>query len=204
MTDRPDMPPNDPNDRDGSSSTAADDRVAAAEHRAAAAEHRAHVAEDGGVGDDRDRREVVDRKPTYGLGSLLALAAAAAIALSTFLNWAKPEFGSDNKGFEVPLKFLWDPDAGSGQPSLLWVLLGAAIAVAVGTFIPRLRVLAIIGGVVALATAVLFFISATRVESDSIDGALDLVDIGMWLAAAGGLVAIIGSLIIPRRPTDLR
>ncbi len=163
--------------------------------------------------DDDDDRDVMtvdagDRKPSYGLGSLLALLAALAIAVSTFLNWAKenvvgPEAYS---GSDLSTKFLWDIDTRFDDPSLLFVLLPAAILVLIGTFVPRLRWVAILGGAVAIAAAVLFFVSVGRVLSDenSPDGALDFIDIGVWVAAAGGLLAIIGSLIIPRRPAELR
>jgi hypothetical protein len=178
-----------------------DDRVAAAEDRAIAAEHRAQVAEhrhdDGG---DRDR--VVKSKPTYGVGSLLALLGALAIALGAFLNWVRSsgDFSTANAN-DVSIQFLWDPVPADSQPSLLFLVLGAAILVVVGTFIPAARVLAIIGGVVALVTAVLFFISVTRLISDFDldDGAFDVVGLGWWLTGIGGIVAIVGSLLIPRR-----
>ena len=50
-------------------------------------------------------------------------------------------------------------------------------------------------------TAVLFFISMTRLISDFDldDGAFDVVGLGWWLAGIGGIVAIVGSLLIPRR-----
>ena len=84
---------------------------------------------------------------------------------------------------------------------MLFLLLGAAILVVVGTFIHRAAVLAIIGGAIALATAVLFFISMSRLISDfDLDeGAFEVVGLGWWLAGIGGLVAILGSVLIPRR-----
>ena len=165
--------------------------------------------------DDDDDRDVMtvdagDRKPSYGLGSLLALLSALAIAVSTFLNWTKEGFLDPTNdafsGSDLSVKFLWDTDSPLADPSLLFVLLPAAILVLIGTFVPRQRWVAILGGAVAIAAAVLFFVSVGRVLSDenSPDGALDFIDIGVWVAAAGGLLAIIGSLIIPRRPAELR
>lgn len=213
MTDRPDPRPNDPidpNDRDRFS-TASDDRVAAAEDRAATAEHRAHVAEGGDVGgdrerrddiDDRDRRDIVTSRPTYWFGSLLALLSTLAIAISAFLAWVRAgDLGNVANANDVPIQFLWDPIPAGEQPSLLYLLLGAAILVLLGTFIPRLRVLAIVGGAVAVATAVLFFISMSRLISDNdVDaGAFELIGIGWWFAGIGGLVAILGAVLVPRR-----
>ncbi len=193
MTDHRDERPMDPPGRD--------DRVAAAEDRAIAAEHRAEASERRLDDDDRGRH-VVSSKPTYGFGSLLALLAALAIALGAFLNWVRStgDFNTANSN-EVSIQFLWDPIPAGDQPSLLFLLLGAAILVVVGTFIPRARVLAIIGGAIALATAVLFFISMSRLISDfDLDeGAFEVVGLGWWLAGIGGLVAILGSVLIPRR-----
>ncbi|MDQ3391502.1 MAG: hypothetical protein M3508_09235 [Actinomycetota bacterium] len=162
--------------------------------------------------DDDDDRDVMtvdagDRKPSYGLGSLLALLAALAIAVSTFLNWAKenvvgPEAYS---GLDLSTKFLWDIDTRFDDPSLLFVLLPAAILVLIGSFVPRLRWMAILGGAATIAAAVIFIIQVGQaLPENSPDGALDFIDIGVWVAAAGGLLAIIGSLIIPRRPAELR
>jgi len=180
-----------------------DDRVAAAEDRAAAAEHRADVAERRiDDGDLHDRREVIGTKPTYGFGSLLALLAALAIAVSAFLAWAGDDaFDETASANDFPIQFLWDPVPAQEQPSLLFLLLPAAVLVLLGTFIPRLRVLSVVGGAVALATAVLFFITVSRLISDeNLDtGAFEAVGAGWWFAAIGGLVAVLGSLLIPRR-----
>jgi hypothetical protein len=199
MTDPRDERPLDP-------SPATDDRVAAAEHRAAAAEHRAEAAERRIDDDGDDRSTVVREKPTYGLGSLLALLGGLAIALSTILVWGKEGLFQDGetKGSSTSIQFLWDiSPADTEQPAVLFVLLPAAILVLIGAFIPRLRVLALIGGIVALVVAVLFVISVGRATSSSdltIDeGTFELIGIGVWLAGIGGIVAIIGALMIPRR-----
>ncbi|MDQ3738911.1 MAG: hypothetical protein M3337_07060 [Actinomycetota bacterium] len=165
-----------------------------------------------GYDDDRDVRVVddSDRKPSYGLGSLLALLGALAIAVSAFLNWTKEGFldpaNEAFSGADLSMKFVWDIGAPLDDPSLLFVLLPVAILVLLGTFIPRLRWMAILGGALAIAAAVIFTIQVGRALSDanSSDGAFDFIDIGVWVAAAGGLLAIIGSLIIPRRPAELR
>lgn len=182
--------------------SAADDRIAAAENRAMAAEHRAEAAErrydDGDVG----RQQVVASRPTYGVGSLLALLGALAIALGAFLNWVRSSgsFTTAN-GNDVSIQFLWDPIPADSQPSLLFLVLAAAVLVVVGTFIPVVRVLGIIGGVLALVTAVLFFISLTRLISDFDldDGAFEVVGLGWWFTGIGGILAIVGSVLIPRR-----
>lgn len=149
--------------------------------------------------DDRDVMTVDagNRKPSYGLGSLLALLAALGIAVSVFFDWVQ-----GGTGVDAPVQFLWDFDTTASDPSLLFVLLPAAALVLIGTFIPRLRWVAILGGAVALATAILFFISVARAFDT--DSALENIKAGVWIAAASGLLAIIGSLIIPRRPAELR
>jgi hypothetical protein len=182
--------------------------LAAAEHRAAAAEHRAEAAErrlDDGDTYDAGRSTVVREKPTYGLGSLLALLGGLAIALSTFLLWGKEEVfdGDELAGTKVSFQLLWDtvPTRFDEQPTLLFLLLPAAILAVVGAFIPRLRVLAIIGGALAVAAAVLFLINVGRISSEfDLDvGAFSGIGLGVWFAAIGGIVAIIGALMIPRR-----
>lgn len=207
MTDRREQGTFESTERPG---TPGDDRVVDAERRAAAAEQRADMTErrydDGRRTDDLDRRDVV-RKPTYGFGSLVALLAALAIALSTFLAWNGDDaFDESSSGSDFSIQFLWDTTPASDQPSLLFILLPAALLVLLGTFIPRARILAIIGGAVALATAVLFFVSVSRVISDSdFDGsAFEVMGIGWWLAGIGGLVAIIGALMVPRRDVAVR
>ena len=198
MTDPRDERPLDP-------PSATDDRVAAAEHRAAAAEHRAEAAERRIDDDGDDRSTVVREKPTYGLGSLLALLGGLAIALSTFLLWGKEEVfdGDELAGSKVSFQLLWDtvPTRFDEQPTLLFLLLPAAIHAIVGAFIPRLRVLAIIGGALAVAAAVLFLINVGRISSEfDLDvGAFSGIGIGVWFAGIGGIVAIIGALMIPRR-----
>ncbi|CAN5568847.1 hypothetical protein BH18ACT3_BH18ACT3_27610 [soil metagenome] len=161
--------------------------------------------------DDRDVMTVDagDRKPSYGLGSLLALLSALAIAVSTFLNWTKEGFLDPTNdafsGSDLSVKFLWDTDSPLADPSLLFVLLPAAILVLIGSFVPRLRWMAILGGAATIAAAVIFIIQVGQaLPENSPDGVLDFIDIGVWVAAAGGLLAIIGSLIIPRRPAELR
>ena len=187
--------------------SAMDDRVAAAEHRAAAAEHRAAAAERrfDDDDDDHERTDVVRPKPTYGLGSLLALLGGLAIALSTFLLWGKEEVfdGDDLAGTKVSFQLLWDtvPTRFDQQPTLLFLLLPAAILVLLGAFIPRLRVLAFIGGALAVAGAVLFLINVGRISSefDLGVGAFEGIGLGVWFAGIGGIVSIIGALLIPRR-----
>lgn len=182
-----------------------DDRLAAAQDRAAAAENRAEAAERRYDDPDAGRTTTVKRKPTYGLGSLLSLLAAFAIALSAFLPWLDDVlFGVSLAGSEATIQLLWDtsPTAVDEQPSVLFALLAAVVLILLGTFIPRLRVLSIVGGAVALAAAVLFFITVNRAISndDAIDsGAFEALGIGVWFAAIGGLVAILGSVLIPRR-----
>ncbi|MGI9053652.1 MAG: hypothetical protein ACR2HQ_13575 [Ilumatobacteraceae bacterium] len=202
MTDRRDEAPLDP-----PGGSAADDRIAAAEHRAAAAEHRAATAgERVGTDGTGQTQQVVGSKPTYGFGSLLALLSALAIAISAFLSWARAGdlFNVANAN-DVSIQFLWGPNLDAllagDQPSLLYLLLAAAILVLLGTFIPRLRVLAILGGAVAVATAVLFFISMSRLISDNDvdEAAFELIGIGWWFAGIGGLVAILGAVLVPRR-----
>jgi hypothetical protein len=191
--------------RDEGSVDRADDRLAAAEDRAVAAEHRADIAERRHDDDDADRGRVVRTKPTYGLGSLLALLSALAIAVSTFLVWGKEGLFADGetRGSNTSLQFLWDISPADEQPALFFALIPAALLVLIGAFIPRLRVLGIIGGAVALAVAVLFVISVGRATSDDeltiSEGTFELLGLGWWFAGIGGIVAIVGSLLIPRR-----
>ena len=185
--------------------------AAAAEHRAAAAEHRAHLAEERldetrRTPNDDDDVEEVRRKPTYGLGSLLALIGAAGIAVSVFLSWAQDPVQPTSDTFsavDVPTQFLWDKNADLTDAgfSLLFVLGAAVVLVLVGVFIPRARWAAWLGGLVALAVAVLYTISAGRRLSadDSNLGAFDWIDVGTWVCAIAAAVAIIGVSLLPRK-----
>ncbi len=210
MSDHYDPQPDDPTLRAPATPpppAASDDRVAAAQDRAAAAEHRAETAERyaGSAGSNEQREtEVVGHRPAYGAGSLLALLGALAVAVSVFLSWRQEgpgDGGETTSASDASVQFLWDIEAFTEDPSLLFVLLPAAALILIGAFIPRARWTAWLGGLVALAVPVLYTISAGRLQSDegSADGAFDFIDIGVWVCAVGAALAIIGASLLPRR-----
>src|SRR5690606_32427132 len=91
----------------------------------------------------------------------VAAAAAAILVFATiFLPWLSVDGVTEasEQGTDVPVQFLWDTIPASDDPSLVVVLGPIAVLLLVAALVPSLRVLALLGGVLAIDTAVLFVI----------------------------------------------
>jgi hypothetical protein len=140
-----------------------------------------------------------DSGPAISPGQILAGLGAIALVVSAFLNW-KDLNGATAKGTKVPAEFLVDKGASNGGASILVVLAIAAAVIGVGVLVAQLRVLAVLGAVLGLVVVVLYCVQVQRVLDDANTsiGLTDFVGIGTYIALAGGIGALVGSLV-PRR-----
>lgn len=132
-----------------------------------------------------------------GPGTILALLGAVALVVSAFLNWLEIDGIPSSPGTDVPFDFLFDKGTNSSDPSfLLWLGIAAAL-LAVGALVPRVRVLAIVGGVLGVLVAVVYCIQLNALLDDrGIDvDLLDAIGIGVYVALVAGAVGLIGSLL---------
>lgn len=139
-------------------------------------------------------------------GQVLAGLGAIATVVSIFLNWADvtgPGGNATLKGTDVPLQFLWDKGTQSTDPSLILPLLVAALLIGVGLLIPTARLAVFIGGGMAIAVSALYCVQVQRGLDAGLGDRLnitltDFISIGVYVAFAGGVLAIVGALA-PRK-----
>jgi hypothetical protein len=117
---------------------------------------------------------------------VLGLAAAAALAVSAFLTWI-----DDRAAGDIPVETLWGDggqtaDFASSLAVVLLVLAGVAL---VATFVAGGWQLAL-DGVVALAVVIAWFVQ---------EGSDGDVGAGVWVAAAGGVCAVLAFVLGRRR-----
>jgi len=138
------------------------------------------------------------------LGSPVAIAlcvvGAVLVVVSIFLNWADVSLGSVSftaKADTVPVQFLVDNATDSQDPSLLVVLIPAAIAILAGIVV-KVRWLAILGGLLAIAVAALYIFQVNDGldrTPEGIDSVFDFIGIAPWFALVGGIFGLVGGLI---------
>jgi hypothetical protein len=131
---------------------------------------------------------------------------AVLVGVSIFLAWADISIGGQSftaNGREVPLDFLWDKNSTSEDPSLLVALLPAAVLILVGV-LNKVRVLAVLGGLLAIVVAGLY----TYQVNDGLDqlppqikSIFDFIGIAPWFALIGGILGVVGGLV-PRRSSS--
>lgn len=126
--------------------------------------------------------------------------AAVVVFVTSFLEWLSFEEGLSEvseKGTDVPVQFLWDTIPGSTDPSLLVVLLPAAALILLGAIIGQVRLLAVVGGVVAIVVAVVFVIQTGRLLDDlGVDlGAFDAIGIAPYVCFVAGAVGVVAGLL---------
>jgi hypothetical protein len=139
-------------------------------------------------------------------GQVLAGIGAIATVVSIFLNWADvtgPGGTATLKGTDVPLQFLWDKGTQSTDPSLILPLVVAAVLIGVGLLLPTARLAVFIGGGLAIAVSALYCVQVQRGLDAGLGDRLnitltDFISIGVYLAFAGGVLAIVGALT-PRK-----
>lgn len=126
---------------------------------------------------------------TPGPGMVLGLLSALAIAVSFFMSWREPNLRPD----DVPLRFLFDSGVTSHHPSLLLVLIPLAALAAIGSVLPAGAVLRIVAGLGTLAVVALFVFQTDNIAVSG--NALDLLDVGTYVAAIGGFLAFVSGFV---------
>jgi hypothetical protein len=125
------------------------------------------------------RSRVLEPSPIGLIGGVLAI-------ISCFLAW-----GGYNDSFDVPLQFLWDKDASGGAKlGIPLVAVAGVVALFSVSAIEPFVFLRRLGGVVLLAATALFVVQlGRRIGWDNLSSGN--VDIGPYLAGAGGLLALL-------------
>jgi hypothetical protein len=123
--------------------------------------------------------------------SWFAIAGGAAAIVGTLLPWLSASLtGRSANAFDVPVKFLFDPNnafAGGINLGVILVVLGLA---AVGlAFVPAAGVARRIVGAVIAAAVIVFVVQLLRAVSND---AFQLLGPGVWVTMVGGLVALSG------------
>jgi hypothetical protein len=143
-----------------------------------------------------------------GAGQIVAILGAVVVAVSTFLDWIDVSArGASITGSatDVPVQFLYDKNTDSVDPSLLVLLIPAAVLLLLGALIPKGKVFGILGGLLAIAVPVLYAVQVQRGLDDDLAstniGLTDFIGIGVYVAFAGGVIGLVGAILSRTRPT---
>ncbi len=135
---------------------------------------------------------VVERRswyPTFGPGLLVGALGALGVVISLFMEWTSG--GTHPKG--IPVAFLGDDATTSTSPSLLIVLIPAALLLLIGAVVPMGAALRFVGAVGTLVVVGLFAYQL----SEAIDGA-DLggsLGTGWYVATIGAFLSLASGLV---------
>ena len=141
----------------------------------------------------------------FGVGSILAVIGAAIVAVSLPLNWIRVEFVFSRRSWQVPAKFLYDNtvdpfDRGATVAIPLIVAIALILVGAlVGIGVRPLRILTVLGGLLALAVAVVFVAQVQLLVNEAPAGAdltiFDFTTVAPLIAIVGGALATVGGLV---------
>jgi hypothetical protein len=125
------------------------------------------------------------------IGLIVVVIGALMLIGSAFLDWLENDAGETLKGTDIQAEFLIDNESTTEDPSLVVPLAVVAAIVGVGAVLRR-KVIALVGGVLGLVVVGLFYYQLEDLQG--VD-ALDVLAFGFWIAVAGVVVAIVGSLL---------
>jgi hypothetical protein len=132
---------------------------------------------------------------------LIGLIGAALTAISGWLTWLTGSQAPHQTGYNTPAGFLLDSHATAGGVTLGVILLVLGVLGVIAAILAHGRVPAIVLGVVSVVVAGLFVYQlrlAVHELNRTTQLALqvrDVIGIGPFAAAAGGVVAIVGALL---------
>jgi hypothetical protein len=130
------------------------------------------------------------RPVVFGPGMILGALGAAGVIVSLFLPWRE----SGVYPSDIPVAFLWDRGATSSV-SLLILLISLAVVLVIGAFVPLGAGVRLFGALGTLIVTGVFAYQLHRTV-DVLGGDLaDVLDTGFYVAAIGGLVAFVSSLM---------
>jgi hypothetical protein len=139
------------------------------------------------------------RASDFGVGSILAIAGAAVVLITAWLNWVSFDeegFDVSYSSYQIPMKFLVDSDVGpleAGLPIGALLFLLAAVCV-VGALVPTLRLLSIVGGGLAIVVALLFVFQLDRAVTEPF-GLSDFLTVAPFVALIGGGLGVAGGIL---------
>jgi hypothetical protein len=143
-----------------------------------------------------------------GIGQIVAIVGAIAVGVSCFLDWIDISVGSNSlsgSASDVPVQFLFDKSTSADDPSILVLLVPAAILLLLGALIPKGKVFGILGGLLAIVIPVLYSVQVQRGLDDDLSNLdislTDFIGIGVYLALVGGIVGLLGAIFSRSRPT---
>lgn len=148
--------------------------------------------------------------PSSGVapGPVLSVIGAIAVAVSIFMNWGTDTlFDRSRTANEIPLQILWDttPATFNGF-AVRWPLMLGAILMVSGAFKLRAKGAALVGSILALATALLYVNGIRAVHADplyDIEGSFtDSIGPGPWVCIAGAIIGIFGAIALLRRTSS--
>ena len=139
-----------------------------------------------------------------GVGQLLVGVGAIAIIASIFLKWQDLSIAGRHqtaKAKDVPVQFLFNYTTHASDPSFAVILAVSAALCLAGVLLvsqaPVFRVLAILGGLVAIFTAAMYGFQVHQALHGFGLGKIhttDFVGIAPYVAAGGGVAALAGSV----------
>jgi hypothetical protein len=135
---------------------------------------------------------------SIGPGQIIAAVGAIAVGVACVLDWVKAGGGvTSERGEDVPWDFLWHKTSTSDTSILVW-LIPIAVVIAIAALVPQLRFIGLVGGIAALVVAGVYAYQLQRLidlQPRDIGSVYDRLGIGVYVTAAGGFLAIVGTLV---------
>ena len=142
---------------------------------------------------------------TSGPGDLIGLLGGALVVFSGWLAWLSGPQTPRQSAYDVPARFLLDKHASSGGVSLGAVIPVTGVLAVIGAVLAAGRFPALALGVIAIVVAGLFAYQL-RLGVNDLNrashlrlGVRDVIGVGPFAAAAGGVIVVIGALLPGRR-----
>ena len=142
---------------------------------------------------------------TSGPGALIGLLGAALVGISGWLAWLTGPQTLRQNAYDIPARFLLDSHATSGGVSLGVVILAIGVLGVIGAVLAAGRFPALGLAVVAIVVAGLF-VYQLRLSVDDLNRTShvrltvrDVIGVGPFAAAAGGVIVAIGAVLPGRR-----
>lgn len=142
---------------------------------------------------------------TAGSGALIGLLGAALVGFSAWLAWLSGAQRPRQSAFNVPASFLLDSHASAGGVSLGVVMIVLGVLSVIGALLAAGRFPALALGTAVVVVAVLYGYQL-RLSVEDLNRAShlhlevrDMIGVGPFAAAAGGIIVVIGALLPGRR-----
>lgn len=142
---------------------------------------------------------------TAGSGALIGLLGAALVAFSAWLPWLSGPQRPRQSAYDIPASFLLDSHASAGGVSLGVVILIVGVLGVIGAVLAAGRFPALALGIAGVVVAVLYAYQL-RLSINDLDRAAhlhlevrDMIGVGPFATAAGGIIVVIGALLPGRR-----